>query len=61
MRMLRLGGFSLMAGYGVLGDGGARVVVGGLFDLIVGAIYLVGLPRHLRVSLADLLLDRQAS
>ena len=40
---------------------GMLVHLFGLMAAFLGAIYLFGLPRHLRVSLADLLLDRQAS
>lgn len=56
--VLRVAGFGLMAGYGLLGPGGQTLVASGLFDLVVGLVYLVGLPRHLGVRLGDLLLDR---
>lgn len=59
--ILRLGGFGVMAGYGLFGGGGAQLALGGLFDLIVGVIYLVALPRHLGSSFVDLLRDRSAS
>lgn len=41
------------------GNGGPRGVMAGVGDLIIGVIYFIGLPRHLRVSSLDLLLDRQ--
>ena len=56
--MLRLGGFALMTGYGFFGGDGLLTALSGIFDLIIGIIYLVGLPLHLKVSLTDLLLDR---
>jgi hypothetical protein len=57
--ILRLSGFAIMGYYGLFGHAGVRVATAGLFDLIVGATYLVWLPRHLQASFVDLLLDRQ--
>ena len=57
--MLRLGGFAIMGGYGVFGGGGVQLAIAGVFDLVIGAIYLLWLPRHLGVPLGDLLLDRR--
>ena len=37
---------------------GMSVAVAGLFYLIVGLIYLFGLPKHRGVSFVDLLLDK---
>jgi hypothetical protein len=48
-----------MTYFGLFGHAGVQVAMSGLFDLIVGATYLVWLPRHLKVSLVDLLLDRR--
>ena len=56
--VLRVGGFCTMTGYGLFGGAGMLAVGSGVFDLIVGMVYLLGLPGHLRVSLIDLLLDR---
>ena len=56
--VLRLVGFAGMTGYGVLCDGGFPIVLSGLLDGLIGVAYLRALPRHLGVSLADLLLDR---
>ena len=59
--VLRIGGFGVMAGYGIFDGEGAQVAVAGLFDLVVGLAYLVGLPKHLGVSLATLLFDRSVA
>lgn len=56
--VLRLGGASVLAGYGLFGGQGAQAAFAGVIDLVVGVVYLVGLPRYLRISLRDLLLDR---
>ena len=56
--VLRVGGFCAMAGYGLFGGAGMLAVASGVFDLMVGLVYLVGVPRHLGLTLADLLLDR---
>jgi hypothetical protein len=56
--ILRGGGFAVMAGYGLFGDAGFLAVATGVFDLLIGIVYLVGLPRHLGIPLSDLLLDR---
>ncbi|WP_368507734.1 hypothetical protein [Bradyrhizobium lupini] len=47
--VLRFAGFGVMAGYGLWGSGGASLIASGAFDLIVALIYLIGLPRSLRV------------
>ena len=59
--LLRVGGFGIMAGYGLLGGAGPSVAATGLFDLAVGMIYLIALPKYLGVGLVDLLLDRSAA
>ena len=56
--VLRLGGFAAMAGYGIFGGGGLPMILAGLFDLVVGLIYLIGLPRHFSSPLLSILLDR---
>jgi hypothetical protein len=58
--VLRLVGFVIMTGYGVLCDGGFQIALLGLLDGLIGVAYLVALPRYLGVSLTDLLLDRNA-
>lgn len=59
--LLRIGGFCVMAGYGLFGGAGLPVAASGLFDLEVAVVYLVWLPRHLDVGFFDLLLDRSVS
>ena len=39
------------------GDGGLPMLSAAGFDLVVGLIYLIALPRHLRTSLTSLLFD----
>ena len=57
--ILRLGGFALMAWYGIFGNEGLQVAIGGSFDLIVGLAYIIGLPRYLNTSLINLMLDKK--
>ena len=57
--VIRLFGFAIMAGYGIFGGKGISLVVIGLFDLVVGVIYLIAIPRHLGVSLKLLIFDKQ--
>jgi hypothetical protein len=59
--VLRLGGFSVMAGYGVWGGGGSMMIAAGLFDLVIGLIYLTRLPAYLGRSASEILLDRTIS
>jgi hypothetical protein len=59
--VLRLGGFAVMAGYGLFGGAGLLAVVTGTFDLLIGVVYLVGLPRHLGTTLTSLLLDKNSN
>ena len=56
--VLRLVGFAIMTGYGVLCGGGFPIALTGLLDGLIGVAYLYALPRHLAVSVTDLLLDR---
>lgn len=55
--VLRLAVCAIMVMQATAG-GDAMLAVGGLFDGAVGAVYLVGVPRHLGVGLVDLLRDR---
>lgn len=57
--ILRLVGFTILTGYGVFSDGGFPMTLAGIGDGLIGLAYLVALPRHLGVSLPDLLLDRK--
>ena len=56
--VLRLGGFLVMTGYGMFGGDGPPMLLAGVFDLAVGLIYLIGLPRHLGAPLLRIMLDR---
>jgi hypothetical protein len=59
--VLRLVGFVAMTGYGVLCHGGFPIALAGLLDGLIGVAYLYALPRHLGVSLASLVLDRNGT
>ena len=50
-----------MTGYGVFGGGGTSMVLVGAFDLVVGLIYLIALPRHLDIPLRTIILDQNAT
>lgn len=56
--VLRLAGGAVMAGFGIFAGSGSVAAVGGLSDFAIGVIYLVWLPQHLGMSLAELLFDR---
>jgi len=56
--ILRVVGFFLLAGFGFIGDLGFMLGVMGIVDLVIGIGYLVGLPRALNTTHADLLWDR---
>ena len=58
--VLRLAAGALMAAYGIIGDAGLVAAAAGLGDFTVGVIYLGWLPRHLGVSLVELLFDRRS-
>jgi hypothetical protein len=58
--VLRVCVFLIIVWYGILGVSHILLVMAGVFDLFVGTIYLVALPRHLGLPLISLLLDRQA-
>ena len=56
--ILRLVGFILMAGFGIFGGLGLAVTLLGVVDLVIGLVYLVGLPITLNTSAINILLDR---
>jgi hypothetical protein len=58
--ILRVVGFFLFAGFGFLGGLGVVLGMIGIVDLLVGVVYLIGLPKALNTSIANLLLDRAA-
>ncbi len=55
--VLRIVAFFLLAGYGFFGGLGISMALVGTVDLVIGLIYLFGLPRSLGVKGAQLLLD----
>lgn len=57
--ILRVSVFLIIICYGILGVSHLLLVLAGVFDLLIGAIYLVALPRYLGLPLFSLLLDRQ--
>ena len=58
--ILRVVGFFLFAGFGFLGGLGVVLGIIGIVDLLVGLVYLIGLPKALDTTVANLLLDRTA-
>jgi len=56
--VLRIVGGTVIAGYGILGGYGILTTILGLGDFAIGVVYLVCLPRHLEISLFDLLFDQ---
>lgn len=58
--LLRIVAFFLCAGFGFLGGLGIVLGVLGVIDLLIGLGYLLGLPKALTTTVADLLLDRVA-
>jgi len=56
--ILRIAGFFLFSGFGFFGDLGILSGVLGIIDLLIGLVYLIGLPKTLNTSAANLLLDR---
>jgi hypothetical protein len=56
--ILRIAGFVLFAGFGFFGDLGVLSGVLGIIDLLIGLVYLIGLPKTLHTTAVDLLLDR---
>ncbi len=58
--LLRVAGFAVFAGYGILGKGGVGATLCGVADLAIGMVYLVWLPRYLAIPLKRLLMDAPA-
>lgn len=56
--VLRLIVCAVMGAHALSGNGGALLAAGALTDGAIGVGYLLGVPRHLGVSLFDLLRDR---
>ncbi len=57
--ILRIAGFVLAAGYGFLGNLGAVLGWIGVLDLLIGLVYLIGLPRYLKLPASAILLDKR--
>ena len=55
--ILRIGLFLLLAGYGFFGGLGIAMALVGIVDLVIGLVYVVGLPRSLGVTGGQLLMD----
>jgi hypothetical protein len=58
--ILRLAGFVVVARYGFFGEFGALLGFVGVIDLVVGLVYIIGLPKSLHRSAIDILLDRKS-
>ena len=58
--ILRISLAIIIVGYWLFSSVTVYLLLGGLFDLTVGILYLLWLPKHLCVSLIDLIFDRQA-
>lgn len=58
--ILRVVAFFLFAGFGFLGGLGVVLGILGIVDLLIGLVYLIGLPKALNTTAANLLLDRVA-
>lgn len=56
--VLRIIGFIIFTGFGFLGEIGIVVGVLGVVELLIGLIYLIGLPKMLNTSGVTLLLDK---
>ncbi len=59
--ILDIAGFFFFAGFGFLGDLGIIPGVFGIVGLLIGLVYLIGLPKTLNITAANLLLDRVAA
>jgi hypothetical protein len=55
--ILRVVLFFLLAGYGLFGTVGIGMALVGFIDLVIGLVYIFGLPRSLDVKAGDLLMD----
>lgn len=58
--IVRVVGFFLFAGFAFLGGLGVMLGIIGIVDLLIGLVYLIGLPKALNTTVANLLLDRAA-
>jgi hypothetical protein len=56
--ILRVVLFFLLAGYGFFGSIGITMAFVGIVDLIIGLVYIFGLPRALDVKFSDLIVDK---
>jgi hypothetical protein len=59
--ILRIVGFFLLGWFGFIGGLGLAIGVMAIIDLAIGVMYLVGLPRALKMTHMDLLLDRRSA
>ena len=57
--ILRLVGFVVATRYGFFGEFGVSLGMVGVIDLLVGLVYIIGLPIALKRSMIALLLDRK--
>ena len=55
--ILRVAAFLLLAGYSLFADLGISMAFVGTIDLVIGLVYMFGLPRSLGVKGSQLLLD----
>jgi hypothetical protein len=55
--ILRIVVFFLLAGYGFFGGLGISMALVGIVDLVIGLIYVFGLPKSLEVKGAQLFFD----
>jgi hypothetical protein len=55
--ILRIAAFFLLASYGFFGGLGISMALVGIVDLVIGLIYLFGLPKSLEIKFAQLLTD----
>lgn len=58
--LLRIVGFLVFTGFGFWGGIGILVGVLGIVELLIGLVYLIGLPKELNTTAVNLLLDRIA-
>jgi hypothetical protein len=58
--ILRLAGFVVVVRYGFFGEFGSLLGFVGVIDLVVGLVYIIGLPKSLNRSAIDILLDRKS-
>jgi hypothetical protein len=56
--ILRIAAFFLCIGFGIFGGLGVLIVLLGIIELAIGLVYLIGLPKVLKTSARNLLLDR---